>query len=90
MVFRWETTVAGDQGCGIAWGLSNHFRDTESPPLYGGSLWEALFVVSQKWSFPTALLGTNILRSTHAYAPFWVFDAGVMRDTIVLWWFRQV
>ena len=35
------------------------FRDTrESPPLYAGvSLWESLFVVSQKWiPFPTALI----------------------------------
>ena len=27
------------------------------PPFYGVSLWEAHFVVSQKWSFPTTLLG---------------------------------
>ena len=26
------------------------------PPFWGVSLWEALFVVLQRWSFPTALL----------------------------------
>ena len=40
-------------------GLSNHFCDARESPLYMGgvSLWEALFVVSQKWSFPTGLVG---------------------------------
>ena len=49
----------GHQGCGI-----RGFSPTTSviqghSPLYmgGGGLWEALFVVSQKWSFPTAMLG---------------------------------
>ena len=44
---------------GTGWdrGVHPHFCDTtESPPLYGGvSLWEALSVVSQNWSFPPAL-----------------------------------
>ena len=38
-------------------GVSPHFCDTfGNPPFYEqNSLWEALSVVSQKWSFPTAL-----------------------------------
>ena len=39
------------QGCGI--------KVIGNLPLYCGvSLWEALFVVSQKWAFPTALSGS--------------------------------
>ena len=42
-------------------GLYPHFCDTrESPPMYGGFVFGNSFhfhsVVSQKWSFPTALL----------------------------------
>ena len=35
-------------------GVYSHFCDT-TPCICGVSLWEALFVVSQKWSFPTTL-----------------------------------
>ena len=49
--------IGQDQGCGITRGFSNHFCDTfGNPPVYKeNSPWEALCVVSQKWSFPTAL-----------------------------------
>ena len=37
-------------------GVYSHFCDTrEAPPLYGISLWKALFVVSQKGSFPCSV-----------------------------------
>ena len=39
-----------------------------NPPLYEeNGLWEALSVVSQKWSFPTALLGN--LQTLHSQHP---------------------
>ena len=45
-------------GCGI----NPTSCDTrESPPcIWGGSLWEAFFVVSQKWSLPTVRKGQSI------------------------------
>ena len=46
-------------------GLSNHFCDTRESPLQkGGNGLEALFVVSQKWSFPTALLHFKLCEKT--------------------------
>ena len=51
--FLWIVDVR--QGCGITRGLSNHFCDAfgNLPFPWRVSL-EALSVVSQKWSFPTA------------------------------------
>ena len=50
LVFSVKSTGLRDQGVYL------DFCDTRtSPRLYGGvSLWEALSLVSQKWSFPTA------------------------------------
>ena len=49
-------TVAWER-CGIK-GFLPTSAIQGNPPLYEqNSLWEALFVVSQKWSFPAALLG---------------------------------
>ena len=54
---RWSTSRGGSRGI-------KRFLPTSviqaNPPLYEeNSLWEALSVVSQKWSFPTAL-GRNV------------------------------
>ena len=58
-----ESSLVGNQGCGIARGVSNHFCDIfgNLPLCMGVSVWEALSVVSQKWSFPTALLETWLM-----------------------------
>ena len=43
------------QGCGIKGFFPTSVIQGNLPFIWGLSLWEALFVVSQKWSFPTAL-----------------------------------
>ena len=57
------------QGCGIS--RFSNFCDTSwNPPLYEqNSLWEALSVVSQKGSFPTALAGSK--GTPDESQPFW-------------------
>ena len=44
-----------NQGCGIKGFIPTSVIQGNLPLDMGVSLWEALFVVSQKWSFPTAL-----------------------------------
>ena len=70
-----------NQGCGITRGFSNHVCDTFwNPPLYAqNSLWEALSVVSQKWSFPTARTKTT--------TPMFAF---VGSDAASVVWFARI
>ena len=44
------------QGCGIKGFLPTSVIQGNPPFYEHNSLWEALFVVSQRWSFPTALV----------------------------------
>ena len=48
-----------DQGCGIKGFLPTSVIQGNPPSYEQNSLWEALSVVSQKWSFPTALVLTH-------------------------------
>ena len=47
-----------DQGCGIKGFIPTSVIQGNPLFTWGVGLWEALFVVSQKWSFPTALFMT--------------------------------
>ena len=48
-----------DQGCGIKGFLSTSVIQGDPTFYEHNSLWKALSVVSQKWSFPTALVLTH-------------------------------
>ena len=43
------------QGCGIKWFIPTSVIQGNLLLIWGVSLWKDLFVVSQKWSFPTTL-----------------------------------
>ena len=44
-----------EQGCGIKWFIPTSVIQGNLLLIWGVSLWKDLFVVSQKWSFPTTL-----------------------------------
>ena len=48
--------ITSSQGCGIKGFLPTSVIQGNPPVYEENSLWEALSVVSQKWSFPAALL----------------------------------
>ena len=51
------------QGCGIKGFIPTSVIQGNLPLyIWGVSLWEALFVVSQKWSFPTTLIWLLVIR----------------------------
>ena len=51
-----EVTLNLAQGCGIKGCIPSSGIQGNLPLYMGLSVWEALSVVSQKWSFPTALI----------------------------------
>ena len=72
---RWNaaSTIASEQGCGIKGFIPTSVIHGYPLFIWGVGLWEALFVVSQKWiPFPTALL-LNVLGLRHSLpAPAWI------------------
>ena len=57
---HWDETL-WNKGCGIKGFIPTLVIQGNSLFIWGVGLWEALFVVSQKWSFPTALYyGTRV------------------------------
>ena len=70
---------ASKKGCGIKGFIPTSVIQGNPLFLWGVGLWEALFVVSQKWSFPTALTPSDGL-SMNPGAP-----KGSLRLSLVRW-----
>ena len=72
--------MAQDQGCGIK-GFYPTSLIQIYPVMWGGSVWEALIVVSQKWiPFQPQPCSGSIPNIQRAEGSSWLFSAGRKRS----------